>query len=237
MPGRQPFLSLGLSVALTLAGAGLSSAGPLDLDADECMIQRALLGRAAADCPPPPEPPRPSEPPALAVPSPPSRNTPPPVAAAPAPSPAKLPSPVAAAPPAPAPPAPAAPAPVTAPVTAERTADFLILFDFGSNRISRESEALLTRIAAVMNAPSAAGLRFHLIGHTDGVGSAAANQALSQRRAEAVKTWLAQKGGVAATRLEASGMGKSKLADPAHPAAAANRRVEIVVRPTGGSAR
>lgn len=231
MPGRQSFLSWGLSFALTLAGAGLSSAGPLDLDADECMIQRALLGHTAADCPPPPEPPKPPEPPAVAVPSPPSRNTPPSVAVAPAASPAKLPPPVAAAPPAP----PVAPA--SGPVTAERTADFLILFDFGSNRISRESEALLDRIAAVMNAPSATGLRFHLIGHTDGVGSAAANQALSQRRAEAVKTWLAQKGGVAATRLEASGMGKSKLADPAHPAAAANRRVEIVVRPTGGSAR
>jgi OmpA-OmpF porin, OOP family len=228
MPGRQPFLSWGLSFALTLAGAGLSSAGPLDLDADECTIQRALLGRAAADCPPPPEAPKPPETPAVAVPNPLPKNIAPPVAAAPPPSPAKLPSPVAAAPP-----APAAPAPVTV----ERTADFLILFDFGSNRISRESEALLDRIAAVMNAPSAAGLRFHLIGHTDGVGSAAANQALSQRRAEAVKTWLAQKGGVAATRLEASGMGKSKLADPAHPAAAANRRVEIVVRPTGGSVR
>jgi OmpA-OmpF porin, OOP family len=215
---------------MMIVGAASSVAAPLDLDADECMIQRALLGRAAADCPPPPEPPKPPEPPALAVPSPPSRNTPPPVAVAPAASPAKLPPPVAAAPPAPAPPA-------SGPVTAERTADFLILFDFGSNRISRESEALLDRIAAVMNAPAAAGLRFHLIGHTDGVGSAAANLALSQRRAEAVKTWLAQKGGVAATRLEASGMGKSKLADPTHPAAAANRRVEIVVRPTGGSAR
>jgi OmpA-OmpF porin, OOP family len=218
---------------MMIVGAASSVAAPLDLDADECMIQRALLGRAAADCPQPPEAPKPPEPPAFAVPNPLPKNTAPPVAAAPPPSPAKLAPPVAAPPPTASTPAAAAPAPVTA----ERTADFLILFDFGSNRISRESEALLDRIAAVMNAPSAAGLRFHLIGHTDGVGSAAANQALSQRRAEAVKTWLAQKGGVAATRLEASGMGKSKLADPAHPAAAANRRVEIVVRPTGGSAR
>jgi OmpA-OmpF porin, OOP family len=236
MSGRRPFLRWGLPVALMIVGAASSVAAPLDLDADECMIQRALLGRAAADCPPPPEPPKPPETPALAVPNPPPKNTAPPVAGAPAPSPAKLPSPVAAAPP-PSPSTASTPAAVATDKPAERTADFLILFDFGSNRISRESEALLTRIAAVMNAPSAAGLRFHLIGHTDGVGSAAANQALSQRRAEAVKTWLAQKGGVAATRLEASGMGKSKLADPAHPAAAANRRVEIVVRPTGGSAR
>jgi OmpA-OmpF porin, OOP family len=220
---------------MMIVGAASSVAAPLDLDADECMIQRALLGRAAADCPPPPEAPKPPEPPAVAVPNPLPKNTAPPVAGAPPPSPAKLPPPVAAAASAPVASAPAPPA--SGPVTAERTADFLILFDFGSNRISRESEALLDRIAAVMNASSAAGLRFHLIGHTDGVGSAAANQALSQRRAEAVKTWLAQKGGVAATRLEASGMGKSKLADPAHPAAAANRRVEIVVRPTGGSAR
>lgn len=230
------FLMSALPAALTLAGAAGSVAAPLDLDADECMIQRALLGRAAPGCPPPPEPQRsPESPPAPA---------PEPLSAPPTPAvlnlPPQNPSPTKPAPPFAPPVAAAAPPPVApapAAVTAERTADFLILFDFGSNRISRESEALLTRIAAVMNAPAAAGLRFHVIGHTDGVGSAAANQALSQRRAEAVKTWLGEKGGVAPARLESSGMGKSKLADPTHPTAAANRRVEIVVKPTGGSAR
>lgn len=228
------FLMSALPAALTLAGAAGSVAAPLDLDADECMIQRALLGRAAPGCPPPPEPQRsPESPPAPA---------PEPQSAPPTPAvlnlPPQNPSPTKPAPPF-APPVASAPAPVVvaADKPAERTADFLILFDFGSNRISRESEALLTRIAAVMNAPAAAGLRFHVIGHTDGVGSAAANQALSQRRAEAVKTWLGEKGGVAPARLESSGMGKSKLADPTHPTAAANRRVEIVVKPTGGLAR
>ena len=107
----------------------------------------------------------------------------------------------------------------------------MILFDFASAKIAKQSEPLLTRIAAAMNAQAAAGMRFDIVGHTDGVGGAAANLALSQRRAAAVKVWLAKQGGVDARRLNAYGKGKEQLADPAQPAAAVNRRVEIIARP------
>ncbi|HRQ80527.1 MAG TPA: OmpA family protein, partial [Azospirillaceae bacterium] len=143
--------------------------------------------------------------------------TPPPIQAAPPPSQPVKPT----APPQPAPPA----------VVAERKADFLILFDFASAKIAKQSEPLLTRIAAAMNAPAAAEMRFDIVGHTDGVGAAAANLALSQRRAAAIKVWLAKEGGVDARRLNAYGKGKEQLADPAQPAAAVNRRVEIISRP------
>lgn len=208
-----------LLVGLTVAAP--VSAAPLGLDADECAIQRALLGKAGPGCPP--EPPPRSEPPVA----------PPPAAAAPAPPPAAPfpPPPVAAAPkPQTAPPQspPQSPAPA---VVAERKADFLILFNFASATLSKESEPLLRRIAATMNAPAAADMGFDIIGHTDGVGSDAANLALSQRRAAMVKVWLAKQGGVDARRLTASGQGKARLADPTQPAAAVNRRVEIIARP------
>lgn len=140
---------------------------------------------------------------------------------------------IQAAPPPTQPAKPTAPPPQPEPpaVVAERKADFLILFDFASAKIAKQSEPLLTRIAAAMNAPAAAGMRFDIVGHTDGVGAAAANLALSQRRAAAIKVWLAREGGVDARRLNAYGRGKEQLADPAQPAAAANRRVEIIARP------
>src|SRR5690606_15983797 len=67
-------------------------------------------------------------------------------------------------------------------------------------------------------------------GHTDSQGSANLNQALSQRRAEAVRDALVQEG-VDASRLRARGVGADRpVADNATAAGRAeNRRVEIVV--------
>lgn len=216
-------MSRGLGLTCLLAGTALSIAlsassavfaAPLGLDADECAVQRALLGKAGPGCPP--EPPR-AEPPAAPAPPPAAVMAPPPIKAAPPPAQPAKPT----APPQPAPPA----------VVAERKADFLILFDFASAKIAKQSEPLLSRIAAAMNAPAAADMRFDIVGHTDGVGAAAANLALSQRRAAAIKVWLAREGGVDARRLNAYGKGEEQLADPAQPTAAVNRRVEIIARP------
>ena len=73
-------------------------------------------------------------------------------------------------------------------------------------------------------------LRLVIEGHTDDVGGAAANQALSQQRAEAVKAALVSGYGVDAARLTAKGMGATKPAAPnATPAGRQqNRRVELV---------
>lgn len=211
------FLLTGTALSIALSASSAAFAAPLGLDADECAVQRALLGKAGPGCPP--EPPQ-AEPPVAPAPPPAAVMAPPPIQAAPPPAqPAKP-----AAPQQPPPPPPP-------PVVAERKADFLILFDFASAKIAKQSEPLLTRIAAAMNAPAAANMRFDIVGHTDGVGAAAANLALSQRRAAAIKVWLAKEGGVDARRLNAYGKGKEQLADPAQPTAAANRRVEIIARP------
>ena len=222
-----------LVVATLTAVAFPADAAPLDGAADECAIQRALLGKAGPDCPPAPGPASASATAPVLVPS---VVNPPPVTSPPVTSPSVTPPPIARPPDVAAPPPPPLPAqplspPSPAAAAAERGTDFLILFEFGSEKISPVSEALLKRIATVMNAPAAANARFHIVGHTDGVGSSASNMALSQRRAAAVKAWLTATGGVAAHRLEASGKGKEKLADPAHPQAPTNRRVEIITRP------
>ncbi|HEV8548722.1 MAG TPA: OmpA family protein [Polyangiaceae bacterium] len=72
-------------------------------------------------------------------------------------------------------------------------------------------------------------------GHTDSQGSAANNQELSQRRAQAVRDYLVTRG-IASDRISAQGFGSTRsVADNASPEGRANnRRVEIVVQPTPG---
>ena len=69
-------------------------------------------------------------------------------------------------------------------------------------------------------------------GHTDSVGTDSDNQALSQKRADAVRTYLVSRG-IAADRITAQGLGESRsIADNANAEGRANnRRVEIVVKP------
>jgi OOP family OmpA-OmpF porin len=69
-----------------------------------------------------------------------------------------------------------------------------------------------------------------VVGHTDNVGSAAANQRLSLQRAEAVKKYLVSKG-IEPNRIYTEGKGPSQpIADNRTPEGRAkNRRVEIEV--------
>ena len=68
---------------------------------------------------------------------------------------------------------------------------------------------------------------FLIAGHTDGVGGTAFNQRLSERRAGTVKRFLVANYGIPAADLVTVGYGKSRLKDPANPAAAVNRRVQV----------
>jgi len=72
-----------------------------------------------------------------------------------------------------------------------------------------------------------------VIGHTDNTGAAAYNQQLSERRAQSVASIL-QGAGVAGWRLQAIGRGENDpIASNYTPEGrAANRRVDIVIRPT-----
>jgi outer membrane protein OmpA-like peptidoglycan-associated protein len=76
--------------------------------------------------------------------------------------------------------------------------------------------------------------RVEIIGHTDNTGSAAYNQDLSQRRAMAVSAVL-RNAGVSGGRLVAYGRGEDvPVASNLTPEGRAqNRRVEILIIPTG----
>ncbi len=182
---------------------------PLGPNPSECEIQAALLGAAGPGCPP------------ILM----KRPPPPPVAAAPAP--ASPPAPVAAPVAVPALPEHPPDPPVDA-LKAGLRAVFRVGFDFNSARIRPESQAVLDRIGAVMTAPEAATTRFRIVGHTDAVGGDAANLALSQRRADAVADYLAERHGVRRDRLDTAGMGAREPLLPGKPKAAENRRVEIL---------
>jgi OmpA-OmpF porin, OOP family len=85
-----------------------------------------------------------------------------------------------------------------------------ILFDTGSDRIRPESTPTLWEIADMLSRHP--DLRLRIEGHTDNVGDAAANQQLSERRAEAVRQYLVASRGVDAARLTAVGKGQSEPA-------------------------
>lgn len=105
-----------------------------------------------------------------------------------------------------------------------------ILFATNSDALLDESTPTLKEIAAMLASHDALSLTIE--GHTDNVGAAAANQALSERRAAAVKAALVGRFDVNADRLATQGFGAAKPAAPNVTAEgrAANRRVELVKR-------
>ena len=84
----------------------------------------------------------------------------------------------------------------------------IINFETGSAAISAESRDLLTKAAATMK-QLPAGTVIEISGHTDSTGDPAANLALSQQRADAVRITLINLG-VPADALKAEGYGDTK---------------------------
>lgn len=99
-------------------------------------------------------------------------------------------------------------------------------FGSGSASLTARAQASLRTLAAEL--PGGSAVRIE--GHTDSQGAEAANQALSKRRADAVRRAL-EDAGVAPGRLDAVGRGEgSPVADNASAdGRARNRRVEIIV--------
>jgi len=102
-----------------------------------------------------------------------------------------------------------------------------IHFDTGKAAILPDSENALGEIAKMLKQNP--DVKLSVEGHTDNVGAAAANQTLSEKRAQAVVAWLTGHG-VEAARLKAKGWGQSKpVADNGgEEGRAKNRRVELV---------
>ena len=111
-----------------------------------------------------------------------------------------------------------------------------VLFDFDKHELRAEALPSLEKVAEVLR--SRAGSPVTIEGHSDGKGSDAYNQALSERRAQSVRDWLVKSGGTTATAMTTKGWGKSKPIVPnTRPDGSddpdgrkKNRRVEITVR-------
>ena len=102
---------------------------------------------------------------------------------------------------------------------------------FASNKselLSSSTEKLNQAATALVQQDKTATIRVE--GHTDSTGASSTNQALSQARAEAVRSYLVSHG-VDASRITAIGMGSNNpVASNATPEGRANnRRVEIIV--------
>lgn len=131
------------------------------------------------------------------------------VARAAAPAPAPVPPVVEAPPPAPAP-APIAAAPIEQPkppVIQKLTLSTDVLFPFGKAELAPGGQAKLDELA--QTAQGAEVDRVVIVGNADRIGSDKFNQDLSERRAQAVKDYLAAKG-VAQDRVQAEGRGESQ---------------------------
>lgn len=100
-------------------------------------------------------------------------------------------------------------------------------FDFGKSTIRARSFPYLNRVADLLKQK---GISLKLAGHTDNVGSDAANLTLSRNRANAVKTYLVGQG-VNSGKIEAIGYGESQPASSNKTADGRqkNRRVEFTI--------
>lgn len=111
-----------------------------------------------------------------------------------------------------------------------------VLFDFDKATIKPEAATALHNVAEILK-DKGKERTVRIEGHTDGKGSASYNQSLSERRAESVRQWLAQKEGLGHVKMTTQGFGASKpVASNTKPDGSddpegrqKNRRVEIVV--------
>ncbi len=105
-----------------------------------------------------------------------------------------------------------------------------ILFDTGKADIKPESAGAIEEIAKLLK--NDAGLKLHVVGHTDNTGTPEGNMKLSMDRAQSVVQALTGAQGIAASRLSAFGCGQYApvASNDTDEGRAKNRRVELVKR-------
>jgi OmpA-OmpF porin, OOP family len=126
----------------------------------------------------------------------------------------------------PPPPAAAAPAAAVPPAAALANAVYFVFFDFDKYAITPAAQDILNTV--VSDARRTNANRLNVVGHTDTSGTPAYNQALSERRATAVREALVQRG-VPAGQIATRGVGESQplIATGDGVREPSNRRAEV----------
>lgn len=112
--------------------------------------------------------------------------------------------------------------------------DSAVLFDSGQSALRPEAHAALEDLAGRLRSHGQ-GTRITIEGHTDAVGSDAANLALSLARAESVRAFLLSRIELPPSQVEVAGHGESRpvASNDDEAGRARNRRVDLLVRPGG----
>jgi OOP family OmpA-OmpF porin len=115
----------------------------------------------------------------------------------------------------------------------KHTLSAVALFDFDKYVLKEQGKAELHKLAAEIRAKGMSVGDIDVIGHTDNIGTDAYNQALSVRRAMAVKGYLVSQG-IDAGIIDVMGKGKNDpvASNDTEAGRAMNRRVEINVGTT-----
>lgn len=103
-----------------------------------------------------------------------------------------------------------------------------VLFGYDRSDLSASAQANLDKLTNVLQKYPDTDIE--VIGHTDDKGTDQYNQALSERRASSVATYLRSKG-ISGSRVTTKGMGESdpKVSNDTDAGRAENRRVEFVI--------
>ena len=105
-----------------------------------------------------------------------------------------------------------------------------LLFGYDSDALRPEAASSLSKLGTIIS--NAGSSKFRIEGHTDSFGSDPYNDALSSRRADAVKSWLVSTMGISPDRVSTIGLGKRHPLAPLTGSISEqqlNRRVEIVI--------
>lgn len=111
-----------------------------------------------------------------------------------------------------------------------RLSQLIVEIDFENDSVAIEPKSYRTigMIADALHHPNLSRYKFLVVGHSSSTGDAKHNLRLSQDRADAITYALSTTFAVSPDRLYPIGVGKEWPIDPGHPAAADNRRVQLI---------
>ncbi len=108
-----------------------------------------------------------------------------------------------------------------------------VQFALGSDQLTPQAARTLAVLGQALADQQLAGLNFRIEGHTDAIGGAALNEALSLRRANAVVDFITRRYSVDRARLMPVGLGETQPLVPTGEGVAEPRNRRVMVVSTG----